>query len=429
MLTQNCETTSFTREEFYEYVWSAPATKLAAELGCSDVMIGKVCKSHDIPKPYSGYWAQLAHGKQPTPTPLPANNEVQLQTLTFYKYPKVATTFNEPPRESLYDEDITAFLAKARKLGPVSVAKTLRSPHPLISKTKKELERRRAKSRIPWMERPHEDYAERMQILAVEVSDALVSRSLRIMDALIKRVEKVGGNVEVRRCGYNNRDHETVVAIAGERVTRIRLREKHNQVKIVDEKAEYSWERNRTELVPSGLLLFDNGPSSYGSPLLKDSQKFKVEEGLAGFVVQLVRNAGDQRIYRRERQERERQKAIEDEIRREREEMLRQAKQELHDRQVAEQAKVDELVQDARQWQLAKEMREYLQSLSDLPAMALLELDEEISMVNYLKWGFDQADRIDPLVESPGSVLDEKVCEESLFPETIPSASADTITN
>jgi hypothetical protein len=58
-----CETRSFTREEFYELVWSAPATKLGVDLGCSDVMIGKVCKSFDIPKPYSGYWAKLDNGK------------------------------------------------------------------------------------------------------------------------------------------------------------------------------------------------------------------------------------------------------------------------------------------------------------------------------------------------------------------------------
>ena len=38
--------TRFTREQFYERVWQMPATKLE-ELGCSDVMIAKVCKAPD----------------------------------------------------------------------------------------------------------------------------------------------------------------------------------------------------------------------------------------------------------------------------------------------------------------------------------------------------------------------------------------------
>jgi len=55
MASDGNEVRTFSREEFYELVWSAPTTTLAAQLGCSDSMIGKVCRSYDIPKPYSGY--------------------------------------------------------------------------------------------------------------------------------------------------------------------------------------------------------------------------------------------------------------------------------------------------------------------------------------------------------------------------------------
>ena len=69
------EEITFTREQFYEKVWSSPATKIAKELGCSDVMIGKICKSYDVPKPYLGYWAKLEYGKDPKKTPLPKNGD------------------------------------------------------------------------------------------------------------------------------------------------------------------------------------------------------------------------------------------------------------------------------------------------------------------------------------------------------------------
>ena len=117
MTTRKCETLEFTREEFYEYVWTAPATKLAKELGCSDVMIAKTCKAYDIPKPYAGYWAKLSHGKAPAKTPLPANDSQELQSLVFYKYPEAETALNKPPRESLYDQDILEHLAKAKQAG------------------------------------------------------------------------------------------------------------------------------------------------------------------------------------------------------------------------------------------------------------------------------------------------------------------------
>lgn len=71
------ETVTFTREQFYEKVWSAPATQIAKELGCSDVLIGKVCKSHDIPKPYLGYWARLEHRKNQAGPSLPGHSHDQ----------------------------------------------------------------------------------------------------------------------------------------------------------------------------------------------------------------------------------------------------------------------------------------------------------------------------------------------------------------
>ena len=119
MTKTETEILSFTREEFYEYVWTAPATKLAKELGCSDVMIGKVCKSYDIPKPYSGYWALLAHGKESEKTPLPASgNDSRQHKLTFRKHPECKTTVDEPPpeeRQELIHEAREELLAKQEK--------------------------------------------------------------------------------------------------------------------------------------------------------------------------------------------------------------------------------------------------------------------------------------------------------------------------
>jgi hypothetical protein len=50
---------SFTREELYDLVWSRPISKLAKELGVSDVGLAKACKRADVPLPGLGYWAKL----------------------------------------------------------------------------------------------------------------------------------------------------------------------------------------------------------------------------------------------------------------------------------------------------------------------------------------------------------------------------------
>ncbi len=46
----------FTREEFYDLVWTKPLTHLAKDFRLSDVALHKICRKHDIPNPPLG-WA------------------------------------------------------------------------------------------------------------------------------------------------------------------------------------------------------------------------------------------------------------------------------------------------------------------------------------------------------------------------------------
>ena len=61
----------FTRQEFYDLVWSKPMTHLAKEFALSDVALHKICKKHDIPNPPLGWWAKKAAGKPVKQSPLP----------------------------------------------------------------------------------------------------------------------------------------------------------------------------------------------------------------------------------------------------------------------------------------------------------------------------------------------------------------------
>ncbi len=53
-------------------------------------------------------------------------------------------------------------------------------------------------------------------------------------------------------------------------------------------------------------------------------------------------------------------------------------------------------------------------------AAGMLHSENLPSMVPYLRWGFDQADRLDPLRECPPSVLDETIDDSTEVEPTAP---------
>ncbi|MDP5278155.1 hypothetical protein Q9Q95_04400 [Sphingomonas sp. DG1-23] len=61
----------FTRQAFYELVWSKPITHVAKDFALSDVAVHKICRKHDIPTPPLGWWAKKQAGKPVKQTPLP----------------------------------------------------------------------------------------------------------------------------------------------------------------------------------------------------------------------------------------------------------------------------------------------------------------------------------------------------------------------
>lgn len=73
---------TFTRQEFYDLVWSKPLTHLAKEFVLSDVALHKICKKHNIPNPPLGWWAKKAAGKAVKQTKLPPSKDAYLDRIT-----------------------------------------------------------------------------------------------------------------------------------------------------------------------------------------------------------------------------------------------------------------------------------------------------------------------------------------------------------
>jgi len=62
---------SLTREQLYELVWSEPMLKVADRYDVSSSCMARVCTLLNVPRPERGYWAKLAVGKAPPKPPLP----------------------------------------------------------------------------------------------------------------------------------------------------------------------------------------------------------------------------------------------------------------------------------------------------------------------------------------------------------------------
>ena len=55
---------TLTRDALYEEAWKTPMSRLAVEIGISDVALAKICRKLDVPIPGRGHWARVANGQK-----------------------------------------------------------------------------------------------------------------------------------------------------------------------------------------------------------------------------------------------------------------------------------------------------------------------------------------------------------------------------
>lgn len=207
----------YTRSEFYELLWSAPASKLAKDLGISDVALGKAAKRHGIPAPERGYWAKVAAGKRALKKKLPPRGLGQSDSIHVGREEvcsqSSASRSNQdiPPLPSPlkpYDESLDDLLARLRAtIGQVSIPKSLANPHPVVGKML-EIDAKRiekfAESDYRWShEQPY--YASPFE-----------KRRLRILSAIFKAVSTTGLSLSAKG---KNADEFNVFAHEGTSIT------------------------------------------------------------------------------------------------------------------------------------------------------------------------------------------------------------------
>jgi hypothetical protein len=356
-----------TREELYERVWVTPATRLAKEFGLSDVALGKLCRKMDVPKPYPGYWQQLAAGRRVHKEPLPPIKQGVPAATYFYPRHPV-----EPFRPG--DGEVLARVAQEDDpVNKITVSETLHGAHSLVSQTRQVLEK----------DKPDDygmlSWSWDQRCMNVRVSKTTLHRALRVMDALLKALEARGYGAEVSK----DEQVATYILVSAERV-KVRLWEKATRSErelTAEEKKKPSHAiSNRWVYSPSGKLTFEIDEYCEGfQKKWADKAQKPLEEQLNEVLAGLILAGEALRLRRIER---------EDERRRQRE----QERQHMED-----QERRHYLDQHLKSWSESQRLRGFLRACEESLVGEKGELATDSAESKWLRWAHRYADRIDPL--------------------------------
>jgi hypothetical protein len=291
--------------------------------------------------------------------------------------------------------------AEAKPENRIVVAQVLEHPHPVTQATKRAFKRARV-----------DDYGaikcQAADAFYVRIAPATADRVLLIVDALMKACDARGFSVRPGKEGggrYRNHaslivDEEALDFSIEERVRR----EVHKLTeKEIADRRRYGYSyAPKYDHVPTGQLTLKI-TSSYGSGLRStwsDTRHQRLEDCLNQVVAGLVHVAACRRAERLKEQERQKRVEVEQERR-----------AALRRRLNEERQAVARLEEAARDWHRAEQIRAYVAAI-EAKAIGGGELSED--KAEWIAWARSQADRIDPLRETPTSILD--IDEESIRP-------------
>lgn len=384
---------SITREELYHLVWSETMGTLDKVHGIPRPKLIEECERLRVPRPSRDYWNMMGKRMKPLRTPLPLLEEASPQTATiklrdgtWEPLPSHAGRIAQAPS---YEADILEVLTRVEALPKVQVSAQLSASHQLVKLAKRGF----AKAKPDMHGRVTPLTVEDKRPLDIEVAPQSVDRALRIFDALIKAVEKLGGEVSVDEVHFR---HNTYVTLVSDFSAQVRLLERTKQYSREVAKDDLYSHKFRYE--PLGVFELDSGKGFWHVMYAKDTKTAKLEDQINKVLQQIVHQAGKARIYQRNREAEDRKRA----------EQEKRAK-ELKELQNQEQKKINMLLEDVKNWRKSQDIRAYLATIRKLATDRGVNIDHGTEFGKRMMWAESIADRFDPTREPPPSILDEEV--------------------
>jgi hypothetical protein len=240
--------------------------------------------------------------------------------------------------------------------------------------------------------------------LKLNVSKQLVPRALRYFDTLIKTVELLGGEIAAIDCKW---EYYTKITLCGENIGRLRLFERSTKDK---EQRKHSYSRSYHEqtFTPTGFLTLDTGEEYTSNIYCQDTKKGRrIEDHINSTVIRMIKKAGQTRIKRKKEAAAHEIRQEEARKRREHIENITRQREELQQKQIREQKLVQTLMEDAMAWQQARTLRDYIDAVEAFTTQQKEHMLNHEETLESIKWARAQADRLDPLIQGPPSILDQ----------------------
>jgi len=360
------------RDDLYEKVWTKPMVEIAKEYEVSDKAIAKICDKLNVPVPGVGYWQKLEAGEKLERKRLPDMPPTHPTEHTIRK--------NEPSYEFEISEEVNALIEKEKNPASKIIVQDKRgSTHILIRRTEQSLEKSYRYSGMLCSQQAED-------ILKISVSPIEKGRVFRILNTLISELEGRGYLVYIDKSFL-------CVRIFGVNL-KFSLNEKMKQVRL---KTESPYSR-QYDLVPSGILALSIEDFYSDYPLLRnflDIKSVKLENRLNEFIIALL--IASQAYIAQEKHWEEKRKVYQEEERK-RNAII----QEIEN----EKKKLQELKKNIKKFRSSNLIREYIARYKMKLLDETLAPDKKQEIIEYIEWAQKQADRLDPFIESPVSILD-----------------------
>lgn len=374
------EWNTYNRKKLYEEVWAKPVVEVAVQYGVSDVAIHKICKSLNVPAPPRGYWSKLRTGEKVEKVPLPTTSGItEKKGSKNFESVKVEESLLQPLSFLTENERQKVILVSQQIQMPVEnmhLHKKIIAYKSLIKEwNKKDIKTKGA-------QRNFNNFSNRPPFLAGVISSETLPRVVRIMDALFRQVEYLGGSVnDDLSFNIRNENVHIVVIESQDEIKHEMTREEAKELLIYeDAKRHNRWASEpkirKYDYIFNGRLRICIRRSRY----FRDSEKVNIESRLGDMLIELYEESEVVRIEREAREEAQRKREEEEKSREER-----------RNRYNAEVDKTIVLTNIAQDYDVACKIGAYIKALESSENM-----DDKTAA--WIDWAKKKADWFDPTV-------------------------------
>lgn len=433
------KTITLSRQQLYNEIWQMSVAGVARKYNLNYQKLIAKCKESDIPFPPSGYWTRKNMGKDVTGEviALPESDienldllladtkitpkKTKVQSKSIVKTPEpiehnlntstpdpeqvdptkeISVPIAEITEEYSYEDSILSFLDNEKRNRVIKVASELsirdkKKLHKCLVKYKNLMSewKRKEKESQTHGGRLNPRYKSNNEpAFFNEISAESQQRAFLILDAIFYAVEELGGTINEDLSIHIMSDTVTIqIAESQDKVNHeLTKQEARALVEYNDRVKHYKWaskpQIRKYDYVYNGKLRISFGTGSY----IRDNAKEKLEDRLGDILLHLYKKSNEIRIQREYWEEKERKR---EEEARKKEELRRKKEDEIK--------KIRELVNQAEDYKIACEIRQYIAAVIQQKGITPETSD-------WIEWAKKKADWYDPIVAAEDECLGKR---------------------